>query len=114
MKKVLIKETQKFTGYWAVTNRAAIKLYNSYDQSAFKDYLTTTGLEGKEIIEYSIENKNIYQSSYTKPFIVNSIVSSDSLINKQVVYTTDEKSKIYKFKLGSLIGVQSELYNEQS
>jgi hypothetical protein len=114
MKKVLIKETQKFTGYWAVTNRAAINLYNSYDQSAFKDYLTTTGLEGKEIIEYSIENKNIYQSSYNKPFIVNSIVSSDSLINKQVVYTTDEKSKIYKFKLGSLIGVQSELYNDKA
>ena len=114
MKKVFIEETQKFTGYWAITNRASLNLYNSYDKNEFKDYLTTSGLEGKEIIEYSIENKNIYQSSYNKPFIVSSIVSSDSLINRHTIYTDEKNPKTYKFKLGSIIGTQSELYNDKA
>ena len=110
MKEAVISETQEFTGHWAITNRAMLNLSNNLTSDEFKDYLTTSGIKGKKIIEYSIINKDIYQPIYNNPFIVKSIISAESLLisnNK----TSKKKTKRYTFKLGSVIGTQSELYS---
>jgi len=110
MKEAVISETQEFTGHWAITNRAMLNLSNNLTSDEFKDYLTTSGIKGKKIIEYSIINKDIYQPIYNNPFIVKSIISAESVLisnNK----TSKKKTKRYTFKLGSVIGTQSELYS---
>ena len=110
MKEAVISETQEFTGHWAITNRAMLNLSNNLTSDEFKDYLTTSGIKGKKIIEYSIINKDIYQPIYNNPFIVKSIISAESVLisnNK----TSKKKTKRYTFNLGSVIGTQSELYS---
>ena len=110
MKEAVISETQEFTGHWAITNRAMLNLSNNLTSDEFKDYLTTSGIKGKKIIEYSIINKDIYQPNYNNPFIVKSIISAESVLisdNK----TRKRKNKRYVFNLGSVIGTQSELYS---
>lgn len=114
MKEVIISEKQKFTGHWAVTNRAMLNLSNNVNTSDFKDYLTTSGIRGKKTINYSIENDDIFQPIYNNPFIVNSVISSDSIISRHVLNIPVKKSKIYKFQLGSIIGTQSELYSNKT
>ena len=114
MKEVIISENQKFTGHWAVTNRAMLNLSNNVNTSDFKDYLTTSGIRGKKTIDYSIENDDIFQPIYNNPFIVNSVISSNSIISRHVLNIPVKKSKIYKFQLGSIIGTQSELYSNKT
>ena len=114
MKEVIISEKQKFTGHWAVTNRAMLNLSNNVNTSDFKDYLTTSGIRGKKTIDYSIENDDIFQPIYNNPFIVNSVISSNSIISRHVLNIPVKKSKIYKFQLGSIIGTQSELYSNKT
>ncbi|MGY8919095.1 MAG: hypothetical protein ACKVJ4_01870, partial [Flavobacteriales bacterium] len=114
MKEVIISENQKFTGHWAVTNRAMLNLSNNLNKSNFKDYLTTSGIKGKKIIDYSVENDKVFQRIYNNPFIVNSVISSDSIISRHVLNIPVKKSKIYKFQLGSIIGTQSELYSNKT
>ncbi|MDA9356821.1 DUF3857 domain-containing protein [Flavobacteriaceae bacterium] len=114
MKKVIINETQKYTGHWAITNRLMLDLSNKQTESGFKDYLTTSGIKGKTIIDHSIENNNIFQTTYNNPFIVNSIISSDSIIKSAKSNTSKKKSKKYIFHLGSIIGIQSELYLDKT
>ena len=110
MKEAIISETQEFTGHWAITNRAMLNLSNNLNSDEFKDYLTTSGIKGKKIIEYSIINKEIYQPIYNNPLIVKSVISAESVLisdNK----TSKKKTKRYIFNLGSVIGTQSELYS---
>ena len=114
MKEVIISENQKFTGHWAVTNRAMLNLSNNVNTNDFKDYLTTSGIRGKKTIDYSIENDDIFQPIYNNPFIVNSVISSNSIISRHVLNIPVKKSKIYKFQLGSIIGTQSELYSNKT
>ena len=114
MKEVIISEKQKFTGHWAITNRAMLNLSNNVNTSDFKDYLTTSGIRGKKTIDYSIENDDIFQPIYNNPFIVNSVISSNSIISRHVLNIPVKKSKIYKFQLGSIIGTQSELYSNKT
>ena len=112
MKEVIISETQKFTGHWAITNRAMLNLSNNLNSNELKDYLTTSGIKGKKIIEYSISNKDIYQPIYNNPFIVESIISTDSVL-KRDINSNNRKIKRYVFNLGSVIGTQSELYTNK-
>ncbi|MDC1321301.1 hypothetical protein N8261_05005, partial [Flavobacteriaceae bacterium] len=110
MKEAVISETQKFTGHWAITNRAMLNLSNNLNSDEFKDYLTTSGIKGKKIIEYSIINKDIYQPNYNNPFVVKSIISAESVLTSDNK-TSKKKNKRYIFNLGSVIGTQSELYS---
>ena len=112
MKEVVINETQKFTGHWAITNRAMLNLSNNLTPDEFKDYLTTSGLKGKKIIDYSVGNKDIYQPIYNNPFIVKSTIITDSLLKKHIK-PDNKKIKRYVFNLGSVIGTQSELYTNK-
>ena len=110
MKEAVISETQEFTGHWAITNRAMLNLSNNLNSDEFKDYLTTSGIKGKKIIEYSIINKDIYQPNYNNPFVVKSIISAESVLTSDNK-TSKKKNKRYIFNLGSVIGTQSELYS---
>lgn len=111
MKSVIINEVQEFTGHWATTNRALVNL--SDVNSDLTDYLTTSGIASKKVIDYSIKNKELNQSEYNKPFVVNSTISTESLINEHKTdYPTKKRLKKYNFKLGSIIGTQSQLYSD--
>ncbi len=80
--------------------------------SDLTDYLTTSGIASKKVIDYSIKNKELNQSEYNKPFVVNSTISTESLINEHKTdYPTKKRLKKYNFKLGSIIGTQSQLYS---
>ena len=105
LEQVIIKETQSFTGHWATTNRAILNQSQDLDQNAFKDYLTTSGIEDKSIIDYSTKNEKLFQPIYNTPFIVNSEIASKLLISKQ-------GKNYYNFQLGKILGIQSELYDE--
>ena len=112
MKEAVISETQEFTGHWAITNRAMLNLSNNLTSNEFKDYLTTSGIKGKKIIEYSIINKDIYQPIYNNPLIVKSTISSESVL-KSDNKTSKRRNKRYVFNLGRVIGTQSELYSNR-
>jgi len=102
--KVSVEEYQEYTGHWSETNRAVLALSSEQGIKEFKDYLTGTGIEDKEIVEYTVENADMNQLEYNKPFIVKSKMTSGSLI--------DDAGDIYIFEVGKLIGTQSELYQE--
>ena len=70
----------------------------------FKDYLTGSGIDDKEIEDYEVENTDINQLEYNKPFIVKSTITSESLL--------EDAGDSYIFEVGKVIGTQSELYQE--
>jgi len=102
--KVSVKEHQEYTGHWAETNRAVVNLSSEQGLKEFKDYLTGSGIDDKEIVEYELENTDINQLEYNKPFIVKSTITSESLL--------EDAGDSYIFEVGKVIGTQSELYQE--
>lgn len=101
---VTLKQHQEYTGHWSATNRAILSLSPEQSIKQFKDYLTGSGIEDKETISYEEENADMNQTEYNLPFIVNSTIKSESLI--------DEAGDSYIFEVGTVIGTQSELYQE--
>ncbi|MFC4722021.1 hypothetical protein ACFO5O_06795 [Geojedonia litorea] len=101
---VSVKEYQEYYGHWSETNRAVLTLSSEQGIKEFKDYLTGSGIEDKEIVEYSLENTDMNQLEYNKPFIVKSKITSESLL--------EDAGDSYIFEVGKVIGIQSELYQE--
>ena len=102
--KVSVEEHQEYSGHWAETNRAVLSLTSEQGMKEFKDYLTGSGIEDKEIVDYSVENTDMNQLEYNKPFIVKSKITSESLL--------EDAGDSYIFEVGKVIGIQSELYQE--
>ncbi|HKK12095.1 MAG TPA: hypothetical protein VJ945_04650, partial [Flavobacteriaceae bacterium] len=102
--KVSVQEYQEYTGHWAETNRAVMALSSEQGIKDFKDYLTGSGIEDKEIVDYKVENADMNQLEYNKPFIVKSKMTSESLL--------EDAGDSYIFEVGKVIGTQSELYQE--
>jgi len=102
--KVSVQEHQEYTGHWAETNRAVVSLSTEQGLKEFKDYLTGSGIDDKEIVDYEVENTDINQLEYNKPFIVKSKITSESLL--------EDAGDSYIFEVGKVIGTQSELYQE--
>ena len=102
--KVEVEEYQEYSGHWAETNRAVLILTSEQGLKEFKDYLTGSGIEDKEILEYEVENTDLNQLTYNKPFIVKSKITSESLM--------EEAGDSYILEVGKVIGTQSELYQE--
>jgi hypothetical protein len=102
--KVSVEEYQEYTGHWSATNRAVLAMTSEQDLKEFKDYLTGSGIEDKEIVEYAVENTDMNQLKYNKPFIVKSKITSESLL--------EDAGDSYIFEVGKVIGIQSELYQE--
>ena len=101
---VNIKQEQDFTGHWSATNRAVLTFSGEQGKEDFKDYLTGSGIEDKEIISYDLKNEDLNQEEYNIPFTVNSEINSGSLL--------EEAGDSYIFQVGKVIGTQSELYQE--
>ncbi|WP_298419990.1 DUF3857 domain-containing protein [uncultured Kordia sp.] len=104
LEAVKIAQRQEYYGYWSITNRAVLNLSPDQSIKEFEDYLTGSGIEDKVVKSYSVENKDITQLEYNKPFIVNSEITSESLL--------EEAGDSYIFQVGKVIGTQSELYQE--
>ncbi|MEJ2112517.1 MAG: DUF3857 domain-containing protein [Flavobacteriaceae bacterium] len=100
-----IEEHQKYTGHWAVTNRAVLNLSTDQGIMEFKDYLTGSGIEDKVIENYEVKNSDMNQMEYNIPFVVESTISSESII--------EDAGDSYLFQIGKVIGTQSELYQEK-
>jgi len=56
LSKAIISMHQEYTGHWATTNRAILSLSGDQAIKEFKNYLTSSGVEDKEIISYEILN----------------------------------------------------------
>ena len=102
--KVSVKEHQKYTGHWAEQYRAIMALSSEQGLKQFKDYVTGSGIEDKDILDYETENTDMNQLEYNKPLIVNSTMTSESLV--------EDAGDSYIFEVGKVIGTQSELYQE--
>jgi hypothetical protein len=102
LKKVVIDETQEYSGHWATNNRSLLKFSDEEGLAALQDYLTATGIVNKKILSYEIINGELYQKELNTPFIVNSKISTESL--------TTKIRDGYQLSIGKVIGMQSQLY----
>jgi len=103
--KVIIDESQKYTGHWAILYRALMTYYTGQDKEDVKDQLTGSGIEDKNITAFEEENTDMNQTKYNVPYIVHSTIESSTLI--------EEAGDSYIFQIGKIIGIQSELYQEK-
>ncbi|HMC00208.1 MAG TPA: hypothetical protein VKN14_04125 [Flavobacteriaceae bacterium] len=101
----VIDEHQEYTGHWAITNRAVLNLSTDQGIMEFKDYLTGSGIEDKLIEKYELKNSEMNQIEYNIPFVVETTISSESII--------EDAGDSYLFQIGKVIGTQSELYQEK-
>ena len=104
IESVILDQHQEFTGHWSVTNRAVLNLTTEQGKKEFDDYLTSSGIEDKVIVSQEILYPEMLQLEYNKPFISNSVITSESLL--------EEAGDSYLFQIGKVIGTQSELYQE--
>ncbi len=104
MEYVKIDQEQEYYGHWAMNNRAFLNLAPDQSIKEFEDYLTGSGIEDKVVKNYEPMHKEMTQLEYNKPFLVNSTITSESLL--------EEAGDSYIFQLGKVIGTQSELYQE--
>ena len=105
MSNVVLDQYQEYYGHWAVTNRAVLMFSSEAGKEDFVDYLTGSGIEDKNSISYEHQNEDILNEEYNLPFIVNSKISSASMI--------ENAGDSYIFLVGMSIGTQSELYQEE-
>lgn len=99
-----IKQHTEHSGHWAVTSRAILNLSTDQGIKEYKDYLTGSGIEDKVIESYDVKNAEMNQMEYNIPFIVNSTITTESII--------EDAGDSYLFQIGQVIGIQSELYQE--
>ncbi|MGC1473115.1 MAG: hypothetical protein WA775_11030 [Psychroserpens sp.] len=102
--KVTIIEDQEYYGHWAETSRGVLNLSTEENIKQYKDYLTGSGIEDKEIIAYEEGNVDLNQLGYNTPFTVKSTIASEALL--------EDAGDSYIFQVGMVIGTQSELYQE--
>lgn len=101
---VTIIQDQDYFGHWAETSRAILNLSTEENIKDYKDHLTGSGIEDKEVLSYETQNEDINQSEYNKPFKIQSTISSEALL--------EDAGDSYIFQVGLVIGTQSELYQE--
>ncbi|QHI35838.1 hypothetical protein IMCC3317_11860 [Kordia antarctica] len=104
MEYVKIDQEQEYYGHWAMSNRAFLNLAQDQTIKEIEDYLTGSGIEDKVVKTYVTENKDMLQLEYNKPFLVQTVITSESLL--------EEAGDSYIFQVGKVIGTQSELYQE--
>lgn len=101
---VIVDEYQEYYGHWGVQNRAYMTLMTGDAKRQFEDYLTGSGIEGKNVTKLELVNEDMNQTEYNLPYIVNSTIESASLLQ--------DAGGSYIFEIGKIIGIQSELYQE--
>lgn len=101
---VTIEQDQEYYGHWSETSRAVLNLSTEQGITEYKDYLTGSGIEDKEILSYETFNTDMNQLEYNVPFKVKTTISSEVLL--------EDVGDSYIFQIGLVIGTQSELYQE--
>lgn len=101
----IVDEYQEYYGHWGFQNRAYMALSSGDAKKQFEDYLTGSGIEGKNVTKLELENEDMNQTEYNLPYIVNSTIESSYLIQ--------DAGGSYIFEIGKIIGIQSELYQEK-
>ena len=104
--KTIIEEHQEYSGHWAIINRAVMNLSGKKIKNDFQDHLTGSGIEDKKTEKIELVNDEIFQLEYNKPFVINSRIVSESLL--------ENAGDMYIFEIGKIIGTQSELYQEKN
>ena len=105
LKKLKIKESRSFSGYWAIMNRNYVSLSENEETDFLIDYFTINGLNNKKVTNYSIKNFDISNNSYNTPLKINSSITTTELVEKinGLVYV----------KVGKVIGLQSNLFDDK-
>ena len=106
LKRVKITENRSYSGYWAIINRNYIYLSENEQTDFLIDYFTINGLNDKKVIKYNIENFNITNNPEDDPLTIKSSILTKDLIEK--------KDGFIYLKLGKVIGLQSNLFNEKT
>ena len=102
-----IKETREYYGYWSKINREYINIVGSENDELIKEILTITGLKNKKIINYKANNFELRKFNDNIPLKIISVLETDELI------TRNEDNSL-NFKIGKVIGVQSDLFDEKT
>ncbi len=102
--RVIIKQDQDYFGHWAETSRAVMSLSPEQGVADYKDYLTGSGIDDKEILSYEHQNADMNITKYNQPFKVQTTIASENLL--------EDAGDSYIFQVGLVIGTQSELYQE--
>ena len=103
--KVIVNEDQEYTGHWGFQNRAFMALTTGQQKADFEDYLTGSGIEGKNVKKFELGNTEMNQTKYNLPYTVKSTIESSALL--------EEAGESFLFQVGQVIGTQSELYQER-
>jgi len=103
--KVIVNEDQEYTGHWGFQNRAFMALTTGQQKADFEDYLTGSGIEGKNVTKFELGNTEMNQTKYNLPYTVKSTIESSALL--------EEAGESFLFQVGQVIGTQSELYQER-
>tara|TARA_Y200000002_G_scaffold381343_1_gene395126 strand:- start:1285 stop:3216 length:1932 start_codon:yes stop_codon:yes gene_type:complete len=105
LNKIRIDESRSFSGYWAITNRNYIYLSENEKTDFLVDFFTINGLDNKKVSKYNIKNFDISHNTFNKPLEITSTISTSDLI--------EEKDGLTNFKIGKIIGLQSNLFEEK-
>ena len=104
LKKAVINENRKFTGYWGILNRNYVYLSENEKTDFLIDYFTISGLNDKKVLKYQINNYDIDYNFRNQPLRINT-----KLITRDLVKKVDGKTIL---NVGKVIGLQSNLFNE--
>ncbi|MEY8849149.1 hypothetical protein AB9K26_10045 [Psychroserpens sp. XS_ASV72] len=102
--RVIIEQDQDYFGHWAETSKFVVNFSTEQGIADYKDYLTGSGIEDKEILDYEESNTEINTTKYNVPFKVKTKIASETLL--------EDAGDSYIFQIGLVIGTQSELYQE--
>ena len=105
LNKIRIDESRSFSGYWAITNRNYIYLSENEKTDFLVDFFTINGLDNKKVSKYNIKNFDISHNNFNTPLEITSTISTSDLI--------EEKDGLTNFKIGKIIGLQSNLFEEK-
>ena len=105
LKKLKVKESRSFSGYWAIMNRNYVSLSENEETDFLIDYFTINGLNNKKVTNYSITNFDISNNSYNTPLKINSIITTTELV--------EEINGLVYVKVGKVIGLQSNLFDDK-
>ncbi len=104
LKKLKIKESRSFSGYWAIMNRNYISFSENEQTDFLIDYFTINGLNNKKVNGYRIKNYDISYNSNNTPLFISSNITTTDLIEK--------KNGLVYLKVGKVIGAQSNLFDD--
>ncbi len=104
LKKAIIHENRKYTGYWGILNRNYVYLSENEKTDFLVDYFTISGLNDKKVLKYQINNYDIDYNFRNQPLKINT-----KLVTRDLVKKVNGKTLL---NVGKVIGIQSNLFSD--